>query len=379
MPKRKELNIADTKMALMGSDLDKKLRLQKANAQVAFQGVGQAPGLEVWRIEKFEPVPWKKLGKFYDGDSYIVLHTQEEDDVLKWDIYFWLGQYTSLDEAGTAAFTTVELDDALGQAPVQHREVQMHETEEFLLLWSDMGGLRIMNGGVESGFNDVDTGEAGEWVPRDPELHLVSGPTMRTARISKLPEVDIALLSEEDCYVLDSGRESIFLYRGEGASPGETAKAGRFANELANERPDGDVRFCSSSDAPDEFWELLGGKCAIPKSAPNFVRNRDNAPAGSEQKEPYLVHVTDVSGSVQATTVATGTAMKGYTLNDSDCYILIEPKRATAWLGSGASLSEKRTAPGRMGQIMVKEGNSLATTSVVKQGREPDYFAQLVL
>ena len=379
MQKRKELNIKDTNLALMGSELDQKLRLQKAQGEDAFRGVGQKPGIEVWRIEKFQPVPWKQLGKFYDGDSYIVLHTQLEDDTLKWDIYFWLGQYTSQDEAGTAAFKTVELDEVLGQAPVQHREVQMHETEEFLSLWSDFGGLKIMKGGMESGFKDVDAGEAGEWVPRDPELHLVSGPTMRTVRVSALPEVDISYLSEEDCYVLDSGHTSIFLYRGEGASPGETAKAGRFANELAQGRPDGDVRFCSSSDAPQEFWDILGGKQPIPTTAPSFVKNRDNAPSGADEKEPYLVHVTDESGSVQATTVATGAAMKGYALNESDCYILIEPKRATAWLGAGASLSEKRTAPGRMSQIMAKEGNPYATTSVVKQGREPDYFARLVL
>ena len=120
-----------------------------------------------------QPVAVKESehGKFYSGDAYIVLKTTQRpsSSALNWDIFFWLGEECSADEQGVAAYKTVELDDALGGAPVQHREVQGHESERFLQLFKL---VQYMEGGIDSGFRKVAASAAAQY----PSLRAASAP-----------------------------------------------------------------------------------------------------------------------------------------------------------------------------------------------------------
>ena len=60
-----------------------------------FERAGQKPGLQVWRIEKFDlvPVPENLYGGFYTGDAYLVLNTiKQRSGKLQYDLHFWLGE-----------------------------------------------------------------------------------------------------------------------------------------------------------------------------------------------------------------------------------------------------------------------------------------------
>ena len=73
-------------------ELDIQIKELQAKAD-AFFAVAGKEDIEVYRIEKFEPVRQDPefLGKFYDGDSYVILKRTEKD----YDIHYWHGKHAS--------------------------------------------------------------------------------------------------------------------------------------------------------------------------------------------------------------------------------------------------------------------------------------------
>ena len=121
---------------------------------------------------------------------------------IKHNIHFWLGKETSQDEMGIAAYKTVELDDSLGGAPVQYREVQHRESSLFMSYFKETG-IQYLEGGVASGFKHVD---------RDAyttRLFHVKG--KRTVRVMQVPCTN-ASLNADDVFILDTGL-TLFLVR----------------------------------------------------------------------------------------------------------------------------------------------------------------------
>jgi hypothetical protein len=182
----------------------------------AFQGAGQKVGLELWRIEDFKPVqlPKSDHGKFYSGDSYVILQTTcPKGGAYLYDIHFWIGKDSSQDEAGTAAIKTVELDSILGGRAVQHRELQGYESDKFLSYFKPC--IIPMEGGFASGFK---TPEEETFQTR---LYICKG--KRAIRIKQVPFARSSL-NHDDVFILDT-EQKIYQFNGANSNIQERAKS----------------------------------------------------------------------------------------------------------------------------------------------------------
>ncbi|KAF2076051.1 hypothetical protein CYY_002665 [Polysphondylium violaceum] len=359
MIKNKKINLAETNIALMGSDLDHKCRSDKAQLEAQWKLAGKEAGVLVWRIENFKvvPVPKEQYGRFYEGDSYIVLHSFKSGNSLKHDIHFWLGEYTSTDEAGTAAYKTVELDDYLGGGPVEYREVQNFESNKFLSLFPN-NAIFILKGGVESGFNKV---KPEEYKPR---LLWIHGD--KHVRVN---EVDLSAksLNSGDVFLLDAGL-TIYQFNGAQSSGLERTKGAALARAIDDERkglPKVEVYTEGDADIPETFWKILGGKGAIAPPLPK------TAPTKSEK---VLFKLSDASGKLTFTQVGQGKLSKK-SLDTNDAFILDLGFEIYVWIGLKASPNERKQAFGFATEYLAKN-NRPPYTQVVKilEGGENEVF-----
>jgi len=245
-------------------------------------------------------------------------------------VHFWLGASTTLDEAGVAAYKTVELDDYLGGLPVQYREVQGFESETFLRLFDK---LVIQHGGIESGFHHVEVDKY-----RVRLLH-VKGTIKRTV----VREVPLAAtsLNSGDVFILDNGLK-LFQFQGKGSSGGEKAKSAQLARGIDDERgskvtvvvlDENDEDHAKGKDRDDwsQFWDFFGGKSPI------------KATDGSDQDvkvHHHMFKVSDASGKLEFTEVP----YKKSSLQEDDIFVVSTGPVIYTWVGAKANPNERKSA-----------------------------------
>jgi len=364
MQKQKQYNIADSNIANLGSDLEKKVKLEASQHEDAWKGAGKEVGIQIWRIQQFRvvAVPKNTYGSFHTGDSYIVLHTYKKPggDALLYDVHFWLGTYTTQDEAGTAAYKTVELDDFLGGLPVQYREVQGHESPRFLSYFK--GGVRLLDGGVETGFHHV---EKEKYRPR--LLHLKG---KKHIRCHEVP-LTFKSLNSGDVFVLDAGAV-VIQWNGSKAGILEKAKAAELVQAIEGEREGvSSGRVVAEADNDAEFFKILGGSGPI----------ADAAAGGSDLEEDkkdngaVLFRLSDASGKFEFKEVAKGLKIKKNLLDSNDVFVLNTGHCIYAWVGKKASVAEKQKALQFAQDYLAKSGLPAHTpVARIYEGGENEVF-----
>jgi gelsolin len=326
-------DIATTNLANFGTQLEKDVRSEASAQEQAWADpsamVGQKPGLWIWRIEKFNVVPWpkEKYGLFYSGDSYIVLHSYKKNndtEALAHDIHFWLGLDSSQDEVGTAAYKTVELDDFLGTSPVQHREVQSCESNLFLSYFKH---FRVEDGGIDSGFNHL---KPVEYRSRLLKIKQIK----RTVVIREVPK-DYTSLNSGDVFILDVGT-TIYQLNGKKSQGSERMKAAELVRAIEGERQGASkVIVIDEGDREmSKFWDALGSKGDI-KSAGEDI---DEDMTKFERK---LFRVSDASGELTFKEESTGTITKDQ-FDTNDVFVFDAGYEVFVWIGKNSTAKEKK-------------------------------------
>ncbi|XP_071720495.1 villin-2 [Rutidosis leptorrhynchoides] len=327
----------------------------------AFQGVGQRVGTEIWRIENFQPVPLPKsdYGKFYSGDSYIVLQTTSgKGGAYFYDIHFWLGKDTSQDEAGTAAIKTVELDAILGGRAVQYREPQGHESDKFLSYFKPC--IIPLEGGVASGFKETEEEEF--------ETRLYTCKGKRAVRLKQVP-FSRSTLNHDDVFILDT-KDKIFQFNGANSNIQERAKALEVIQFLKEKYHDGtcdvaivdDGKLQAEGDS-GEFWVIFGGFAPIGKK----VASDDDVVLEKTPPKLYCIaegQVKDVDGELSKSL-----------LENNKCYLLDCGSEVFVWVGRVTQVDERKAAMQAAEEFIVNE-NRPKSTRVTRliQGYETHSF-----
>lgn len=346
----KEYDIKDSNVELIGSDIDRQVKYNSAVSEPAWNTseIGKSSGLHVWRIEEFQVVPWPKdkYGQFYDGDSYIVLksikiESKDEIEKLIHDIFFWLGSHTTQDEAGTAAYKTVELDEYLQGAATQHREVQQAPSDEFLSLFPR---ISIRRGGVRSGFRHV------EDTPKERILTLLRVFTNPAAGTSYkgvvVHEVEPTWrsLDDGDVFILDTG-DKIWVWQGRSCTPMEKAKAAQVVHDMTLAKHI-EVEVLSQNEGRSgRVIDLLGGDESTPRLG--FKQGRpitsvSQSIASSSVRPRRLFRLSDATGQLSFELIKEGNQITRADLLSNDVFLLDDEGKAIwVWEGHGASRAEK--------------------------------------
>ncbi|CAL8074688.1 unnamed protein product [Calicophoron daubneyi] len=347
-----EIRWQDTNLALIGSDLDKEVRKDSALTESAWRPVLniKEPKLLVWRIEQFKvrPVNEQDYGQFFNGDSYIVLNIHKKDDKLLYDIHFWIGQNSSQDEYGTAAYKTVELDALLDDQAVQHREVEHFESKLFKSYFPRM---KVIGGGVESGFRKVKTSA---FQPRLLRFCRKDKKEVSMSEVSVQPDS----LDSNDVFILDLG-DKAYQWNGKKSNKEERFDAAKYLRQLASERCGRCKTEVLDEEVEADHEEFL---CALPTDDIEVQTNR------KVEAIKNLYRLSDESGELKFELIASNRAPKSI-LTENDAYVIDTGANVFVYLGSQCSKLVKQNSLRYADMYLKETTHRLIPITVVRAGQ----------
>jgi len=233
------------------------------------------------------------------------------------------------------------------------------ESKSFLSVFPT--GIRIQEGGVESGFHHV---ELGKYRPR--LLHLKG---KKHVRVTEVP-LARASLNGGDVFILDAGKD-VIQFNGRKAGIFEKSAAAALLSQIEEER-DGHAkgRVIEENDDDAAFWGPLGGKGEIAADG-----GSDDEADKAALTAHTLFRLSDASGKFEFTEVAKGEKLPHAKLDTNDVFIVDAGEEVIAWVGHKASVGEKHKALQFAQEYVTKSGKPIQTPiSRVLEGGENSFF-----
>ncbi|OON18961.1 gelsolin repeat protein [Opisthorchis viverrini] len=347
-----EYSWKDTNLALVGSEEDRNVKKKAAETEPAWKDVLSIDSTTtlVWRINQFkvEEVKKETFGKFFSGDSYIVLHTEKTGNQLLYDVHFWIGKDSTQDEYATAAYKTVELDTLLDDKAVQHREVDGFESDEFK---SYFPVLEKLAGGYATGFRE----RKPEELPK--RLLLCHGLDRRHVELTEVT-FSRKSLNSNDVFILDLGTKA-YQWNGQNASKDERFKASEFMQALESQR----MGRCptvvvdeSDREGTNEFLSYLPDEPVHEKPK-------------QETEKKAIYRLSDESGQLKVTLVCENNLPRGALTHD-DAYFIDNGNTLFVYIGTKCSKTEKLNALAHAHEYLKGTKHPLIPITVVSEGRQ---------
>nr|XP_014708018.2 villin-1 [Equus asinus] len=345
--------------------------MTKLSSQVKSSLNITTPGVQIWRIEAMQmvPVASNTYGNFFEGDCYVVLAIHKTGNNLSYDIHYWLGQASSLDEQGAAAIYTTQMDDFLKGRAVQHREVQGNESEAFRGYFKQ--GLVIQKGGVSSGMKKVETNsyEVQRLLHVKGKRNVVAGEV----------EMSWKSFNRGDVFLLDLGK-LIIQWNGPESNRMERLRGMTLAKEIRDQERGGrtyvGVVDGENEKASPKLMEIMNHVLGTRRELKAAVPDTVVEPALKANLKLY--HVSDSEGKMVVREIATQPLTQDL-LSHEDCYILDQGGlKIFVWKGKNANAEEKKEAMSQaLNFIKAKQYPQSTQVEVQNDGAESAIFQQL--
>lgn len=308
---------------------------------------------QVWRVETSEKVPVDPsvFGRFYGGDSYIILYQYKHSHRQGHIIYIWQGAESSQDEVGASAILAVQVDDELGGGAVQVRVVQGKEPAHLMSLFGGQP-MVVYKGGTSR--------EGGQSEVADTRLFQVRA---NAAGDSRAVEVDpsSSSLNSSDVFLLVSS-SGCWMWRGRSSRSAEAQGAEHLA-QLLQVIPTS----LEEGEEEDAFWDVLGGEedyCRSPRLKNEMEAHPPRLFACSNKTGNFLME--EVPGELMQDDLA-----------PDDVMILDTWEQVFVWIGNEALEEEKKEAAFSAVRYIESDPadrDPRTPIMTVKQGFEPPTF-----